>query len=145
MMSSAFIFSRNGSDWDVVKRLIPKDAPIEYMFGYNVAINEDTAVIGAIGAAYTFTLSGSEWAEEKMLSVEIPDRAIRASVALDENTLILGSAGHNSIYTYVRDGFKWKEAAKITATSVSTDDLFGYSTAVSGNVVMIGAPGYPNS
>ena len=74
--SSAFIFSRNGSDWDVGKKLIPKDAPIEYMFGYNVAINEDTAVIVAIGAVYFFTLSGSEWAEDKMLSVEIPDFAI---------------------------------------------------------------------
>jgi len=139
-ISSAFIFSRNGSDWDVGKRLIPKDAPIEYMFGYNVAINKDTAVIGAIGAAYIFTLSGSE-----LLSVEIPDLASRAaSVALDGNTLVLGSAGHNSISTYARDGFEWKEAAKITATSVSTDVQFGSSIAVSENVVMIGAPGSPD-
>ncbi len=141
--SSAYIFNRNGSKWDFKKRLIPKDAPIDYMFGYNVALNDDTAVIGAIGAAYIFTLSGSEWSEEKMLTVDIPDLPIVGSVALDENSLILGSGGHNSISSYIRDGFEWKEAAKLTANSVSTDDQFGYSIAVSENVVMIGAPGLP--
>ena len=46
--SGAYLFSRTGSDWKSKEKLTPKDAPAKYNSYYTVALNEDTAVLGAL-------------------------------------------------------------------------------------------------
>lgn len=143
--SGAYIFSRTGSDWNDDTRLMPKDALCGS--GCDVALNEDTAVIGAVGAAYIFTLTRVEWSQRDTIAgINVSKSPL--SVAIDGNTLILGSGGNDppTAYAYGRVEFDWVEVATLEAPKgASSEDLFGYSVAVSESesVVLIGAPGFP--
>ena len=46
-----------------------------------------------------------------------------------------------SAYLYVRNGDAWTEKQKLTASDADTFDFFGYSVAIDGDVVIIGAFG----
>lgn len=74
------------------------------------------------------------------------------SVALDADTMVVGrpergsagqgvEAGHGSAYVFVRSGSTWVQQAKLRANDGATSDLFGNSVALSGNTVLVGAPG----
>ena len=61
---SAYVFTRNGGTWTQQVKLTASDGAAEDYFGYSVAVNGDTAVIGAAydddnitnsGSAYVFT------------------------------------------------------------------------------------------
>jgi hypothetical protein len=147
----AYLYTRTGLNWVYETKLTPDD-PVECSSGCHVAINENTAVIGVIGSAYIFTLTGVEWGKGRaLMSIDVnPAKQYEnpTSVALDGNTLILGSAGNEppTAYAYARvDGFQWEEAAVLKAPEqgLFSYEQFGYSVAVSESegVVLIGAPG----
>src|SRR5690349_12315135 len=63
-------------NWVERQKLVAGDASAMSRFGHSVAIDGDTAVVGAIfddekgddaGAAYVFVRSGGQWAEEQKL------------------------------------------------------------------------------
>ena len=83
-MGAAYVFRRNGAEWEQAPRLVAADATSGDHgdhFGYRgVAIDGDTAVIGApfdylgpfregisIGSAYVFRFNGSGWVQEQKL------------------------------------------------------------------------------
>jgi len=41
---------------------------------------------------------------------------------------------------FTRSANSWTEAAKLTASDGAASDVFGFSVAVSGNTVVVGAP-----
>ena len=45
-----------------------------------------------------------------------------------------------SVYVYYWTGSVWKQHAKLTANDGSQNDKFGYSVAISGNTIVVGAP-----
>lgn len=45
-----------------------------------------------------------------------------------------------SVYVYYFTGTSWKQHAKLTANDGSQGDNFGYSVAISGNTIVVGAP-----
>jgi predicted amidohydrolase len=69
------------------------------------------------------------------------------SVAVSGNTAVVGASFSNdagginsgSAYVFVRNGSTWSQQAKLTASDVTADDLFGRSVAVSGDTVVVGA------
>ena len=66
------------------------------------------------------------------------------SVAISEdgNTVVVGSYrddGHGSAYVFVRSGGNWIQQAKLTASDGAGNDVFGFSVAVSGDTVVVGA------
>ncbi len=72
------------------------------------------------------------------------------SVAIDGNTMVVGSpydddkgtdAGAAYIYERGAKG-KWVKVKKITGFDESAGDLFGWSVAISGNTVVVGAPNH---
>ncbi|MBS0150016.1 MAG: FG-GAP repeat protein [Nitrospira sp.] len=44
-------------------------------------------------------------------------------------------------YVFTRSGTSWAQEAYLKAPNAEAGDLFGYSVAVSGNTVVVGAPG----
>jgi len=44
-------------------------------------------------------------------------------------------------YVFVRDGTNWIQQAYLKASNTGADDNFGWSVAISGNTVVVGAPG----
>ncbi|PYK60944.1 MAG: hypothetical protein DME21_10330, partial [Verrucomicrobia bacterium] len=74
---AAYIFARSGGVWSQQVKLLADDTPAARQFGYSVAINADTVVVGApndsgVGAAYVFVRSGASWMQQAKLLLPDP-------------------------------------------------------------------------
>jgi hypothetical protein len=138
-------------------------------FGSSVAISGDTAVVGAYGeasravgvngdqtdnsavyagAAYVFVRNGTNWSQQAYLKASNTRAGDRfgSSVAISSNTIVIGAFGHDnafnsgSAYVFVRNGTNWTQQAYLNASSVTGAVQFGFSVALSDNILVIGAP-----
>ncbi len=69
--NTAYVYKWNGTAWVEEAKLKPSDSPAVQAFGYSVAINADTIIIGAAydntGSAYIFTRTGTTWTQQAKL------------------------------------------------------------------------------
>ncbi|NOT58712.1 MAG: hypothetical protein HOP19_00640, partial [Acidobacteria bacterium] len=129
-------------------------------FGSSVALDGDTAVIGAEGedldgsdregAVYVFTRSGSLWTLQARLRAA--DGAARdqlgRQVAVLGDTLAASAPFHNigaaadrgAVYVFTRSGGVWTQQQKLVANDGAASDLFGESLAIANNQLLVGAP-----
>jgi hypothetical protein len=149
---TAYIFTRDGTDWIQQAALTASDPNIGKNFGKSVAIDGDTAIIGAphdtgwIGAAYIFIRTGTTWTQQAKLT---PDDGIGGdefgfSVALSGDTAVIGAsyAGDGwtgQAYVFTRSGTTWTQQAELLASDGLPQDQFGWSVAVSGNTAVVGS------
>ncbi len=99
--NAAYVFVRSGTLWEQQQKLDPSGGLGSA--GFSVAIDEDTAVVGApqenvdgveaSGAAYVFLRSGNNWTEQKRLLPEEPvaNAKFGTSVAVQGDTVIVGA------------------------------------------------------
>src|ERR1043166_9352940 len=121
---AAYIFVRTGTVWTQQTKLTASNAAIGDGFGYSVAIDGETAAVGAwlvdlpgqqdAGAAYIFVRSGTIWTQQARLTAN--DGAVSDnlgySVALSGDTIVAGAwlddnAGGGdagAAYVFVRSG-----------------------------------------
>jgi hypothetical protein len=157
---SAYVFVRSGTTWSLQQKLFAGDgAPGDY-FGISVAISGDTAVVGArmddtpagtdAGSAYVFVRSGTTWSlQQKLLASDAAaGDSFGTSVSVSGDTLIVGApvadtAGGvdaGAVYAFVRSGTRWTEQQKILPPDGRANLDFGFSSSLSGDTVVIGAP-----
>ena len=139
------------------------DGEFQGKFGESVAVDGDTVVVGAYqhdvngnsdaGAAYVFARRSGGWRRQVELSASdgAKDDLFGYSVAVDGDTVVVGAYQHDvnsnsdagAAYVFVRapNSGLWSQAAKLTASDGAEDDLFGYSVAVDGDTVVVGARG----
>ena len=139
------------------------DGEFQGKFGESVAVDGDTVVVGAYqhdvntysnaGEAYVFVRRSSGWRRQVELSASdgAKDDLFGYSVAVDGDTVVVGAYQHDvnsnsdagAAYVFVRapNSGVWSQAAKLTAFDGAEDDLFGYSVAVDGDTVVVGARG----
>ena len=97
---SAYMYLRTGSTWDDEQKITASDAAAGDEFGASVAIDGETAVVGApladlgadAGAAYVFVLSGGSWTQQAKLTAGDPavNDQFGTSVAIDGDTVVVG-------------------------------------------------------
>jgi hypothetical protein len=159
---AAYVFTRSGGEtWSQSQKLTAPNAAGGDLFGVSVAIDAETAVIGAsgktergdaaAGAAYVFTLSGGTWTEQQKLLPDISaaDNFFGAAVAVSGDTALIGSFGDDigananqgAAVVFVRSGSTWTKQEKLTAADGSAEDKFGMSVAIIGDTAVIGAIG----
>ena len=156
----AYVFRSDGSTWLEEAKLPATDDGSGTLerFGWSVAISGDTAVVGApgdsdagpdSGSAYVFKFDGSEWVQEAKLTASdaAASDEFGYSVAVSGDTVVVGAhkdadAGTNSgsAYVFGFDGKLWGEKAKLTASDAAADEEFGYTIALSGDTLVVGAP-----
>jgi hypothetical protein len=158
---SAYVFTRGGTTWSEQAKLTASDGVTLDSFGASVAIEHDTAVIGAnhLGgptnpsAAYVFTRSGTTWAEQAKLvaSDTANDDQFGSAVSISGDTVMVGANGPDQFgsgvpapgaaYLFTRSGATWTEQAKLAATIPATFDNFGFSVDLDEGTALIGAVG----
>jgi len=164
---SAYVFSRGDGTWSEEAKLSASDGDSDDDFGWSVAMAGEgsTALVGAIGdedpngtaagSAYVFSRGNGTWSEEAKLSASDGDSGdhFGSSVAMagDGPTAIVGApededpngTAAGSAYVFSRGDGTWSEEAKLSASDGDSDDLFGFSVAVSGDgsTALLGAPG----
>jgi glutamate synthase domain-containing protein 3 len=157
---SAYVFTRSGTTWTEQAQLTASDGAATDHFGCSVAINGDTAVVGAYsddvgatpsqGSAYVFTRSGTNWTEQAQLTASdgAASDYFGLSVAISGDTAVVGaymddvganSTDQGSAYVFTRSGSTWTQQTDLTAGDGAADDHFGYSVAVSGDTAVVGA------
>lgn len=157
---SAYIFTRNGTIWTQMAKLIANDAAADDSFGRSVSLGAGTAVIGAVGdntpagenagSAYIFTGSGATWTQKtKLLASDgAPFDSFGQSLSLSGNTVLISAMGDDlgptvqnagSAYVFVRNGAVWSQQARLFASDCAANDFFGHAVALSGDTALIGA------
>ncbi len=154
---SVSIYTRPCEAWTQQAKLTAADGAAADAFGGSVALDGDTAIVGASnvtvtslnqGSAYVFTRSGTTWAQQaKLTAIDAASfDAFGGAVALSGDTAIVGASKdthifpkQGSAYIFVRSGTIWTQQAKLTASDAAANDEFGFSVALAGDTAIIGA------
>ncbi|WP_428269422.1 cadherin-like beta sandwich domain-containing protein [Haliangium sp.] len=84
-------------------------------FGFSVALSGDTLAVGA----------------------HLEDSA---ATSIDGNQADNFASGSGAIYVFRRSGASWAQEAYIKASNTEAEDYFGYSVALAGDTLAVGAP-----
>ena len=162
---AAYVFVRNGTQWSQQAYLKASNPDSSDWFGGSVAVSDDTVVVGAIheegnsggingdesnndlrraGAAYVFVRSGTVWSQQAYLKPAAPNDLdlFGYSVAASGNTVAVGSYFEGEVgaaYVFARSGIEWHQQAHLQASNADPNDRFGYSVAVAGDRLVVGA------
>jgi hypothetical protein len=155
---SAYVFTRDGTTWTEQQKLLAPGGAFRDMFGTDVAVLDDTALIGAMGdsqeadsagAAHVFVRSGTTWTPQaKLLAPDAAeDDAFGHSVALALDLAVVGaSKGDGAVddsgaaYVFTRSGTTWSHQQKLFSTVGGTLWRFGQAVAIWANKIVVGAP-----
>jgi hypothetical protein len=157
---SAYVFVRQGGVWRQQQKLVASDAAAGEAFGISVALDGETAVVGAYadshggdlsGAAYVFARSGGVWIQQQKLKAgdAAAGEFFGFSVALNADTAVVGAPFDSdnrsgSAYVFLRNGGVWSQQRKLTASDPHPPGFaggeFGYAVAVSGDTAVVGSP-----
>ena len=149
---SAYVFIRSETDWlEQPPKLMANDGTAGDLFGESISLNSNTVIAGAggddssKGSAYIFIRNGNTFTEQQKLTANdgIANDLFGKSVSVNFDTAIAGANGNNSAkgaaYVFVRNGNVWSLQQKLIASDGAANDNFGFSTAVDGDVIIVGA------
>ena len=140
--------------------LTAADGAAKEYFGFAVAVDGDTAVVGAMGttvagrafqgAAYVFVRSGGVWTQQAGLLAA--DGAAQDmfgdAVAVSGDLAVVGAPGRDVgsdegqgvMYVFERSGAVWTQIGRPYDVEGEAGDEFGKAVAVSGDTVVGGVP-----
>ncbi len=159
---SVYLYRRTGTVWAQTQKLASTAGPFGVFgnyFGESVAVSGGKIAIGATGdntpetaagAVYVFADSGGSYVLQQKLTISNGTNGdiFGCSVAIQGNTLvggaredtpIVGQPAYGAAYVYEFNGSTWVSQGKLVASDGASFDRFGWSVAVSSNVIAVGA------
>ncbi len=154
---SAYLFEPDGAGGWAETKLTASDGSAFDRFGYSVAISGDRIVVGAAeddgtgfnsGSVYVYESDGAGgWAETKLAALDgAAEDLFGWSVAISGDWIVVGApfdddndADSGSVYVYESDGVGGWAATKLAALDSALGDSFGWSVAISGDRMVVGA------
>jgi sugar lactone lactonase YvrE len=149
---AAYVFVRSLGVWTQQQKLTASGDESVAFFGYSVAVDGNTAVIGAEGSnggqgtVYVFARSGGAWSQQQELTTSdgAADDAFGLSVSVNGNTAVIGAPGKNdsqgTAYVFLNSGGVWNQQQELMASDGVANDNFGNSVSICGETAVIGAP-----
>ena len=183
------IFVRSEGNW-IQQAYLEVSNNEAYGFGSSLSISGNTLIIGArgdnsnatgvngdqndnssldSGAAYIFVRNGNRWSQQAYLKASNTDRddVFGSSVAISENTVVIGapgegsnatgvngdqndnsasSAGAGAAYVFVRNGNTWTQQAYLKTSNTNNGHpfigyAFGGSVSIYGDTLVVGYTG----
>ena len=113
---AVFVFRRAGTIWQQEAYLKASTTDTEDWFGFSVALSGDTLAVAAVG-----------------------EDSAAAGVGGDQDDDSADTSG--AVYVFQRTGSTWQQEAYIKASNPGAFDNFGWSVALSGDVLVVGATG----
>ncbi len=180
---AAFVFVRNGAVWSQEAYLKASNSGTGDRFGHDVAVSGDAIVVGAnregststgingdgsdnsvwyAGAAYVFARSGTTWIEEAYVNASNTGvfDLFGTSVAIADDTLVIGASGESSdatgidgdqknnraagagaAFVFVRSSTTWTQQSYVKASNTDAYDYFGVEVAGAADSIVVGAYG----
>ncbi len=139
-------------------RLTASDGGPFQSFGSAVGVSGDTALVGACcffdwpTYVFSFDPRTARWIETQLLmpSDLQPGEDTGRAVAIDGDVALI-AAGHlhedetgvfyGAVFVFRYNGSLWREEDELLASDSAFQDGFGVSVSISGEVIVIGAPG----
>lgn len=158
---SVYVFTRSGTTWTQQAKLNAADPAASDFFGYKVAVDGDTIVVGApfddettanTGSAYIFTRSGSTWTQQAKLNANVADRAVSdhfgSNVTISGDDVLIaadsatfgGLTDRGAAFVFTRSGTTWTFQQRLTPTDAAAFDYLG-SLYIEGDFAVLGASG----
>ncbi|GEM_PF-6097684 len=153
------IVIKQGGHWTKTIRLTPSDGLSHDKFGYSVATDGESMIVGVpgkgndTGAVYIFErIEEITWTQQAKLVASDGNKNDKfgSSVAIYGNYAIIGapddknSGSHSgAAYIFKREGetANWREEVKLTLSNGVVRDRFGASVAINNDYVVVGMPG----
>jgi len=159
---AAYAFTFDGQTWQQQDKFSAFSADEGDFFGEAVALDDDTALLGApnadeprgrdTGLAFVFVRSGPTWLERATLTASnaASDRHFGATVALGTEPLrdvpfaLVGAPGAGgssagSAYVFADREMVWTQVAQLAPDVVVAGSHFGTSVALNGDEAVVGA------
>jgi hypothetical protein len=155
-----YVFTESNGTWSQTQKLTASDGAANDSFGESVALEGNTALIGAFnatinghqwqGAAYFFTESNGSWSVGQQLTAN--DGTAGANfgnaLALEGSTALIGAdastVGGNTYqgkaYLFTESGGNWSQSDTFIASDGAVDDYFGAALAWDGATALISTP-----
>ncbi len=141
-------------------KLMATDGQAEDYFGFSVAIQGDTVLVGApqsddpvagldVGSVHVYRRTEQGWQAQSKLTASdgLAGDTLGGYVALHGDTAVAGAIRHDArgentgaAYVFRRSKSNWTQEAKLTAADGFAGDAFGQSIAVSDDLIVVGAP-----
>ncbi len=157
----AWVFQRQGQSWQEFGSLLPIAGSKGVGFGVSVAISGSSLAVGAwsdsvggdeSGAVYTYEWDGCAcaWASQGVLRPDEPQAQERfgTSVSLSGDCLAVGAYGASdqapssgAAYVFARDDGSWQQQIRLASPAGEKGNYFGWSIAMDGGVLAVGAYG----
>lgn len=157
---SAYIFERVDGEWLEQVQLIASDTAAGDFHGISVAIEGDTALVGATsadvsgfadaGAVYVYEREAGVWSQQAKLVAPDPGEGDNFGwfVAISGETALIGAryddlpgaVDAGSAYVFVRDAGVWTPEAKLTAFDAAAGDQAGKYVELKGDTALVSAP-----
>gem|GEM_PF-664858 len=160
---AAYVLVRSGTTWTEQSKLGAAGGATNDLFGFSVSVSDGTAVVGVpgshaeagdfAGAASVFVRSGVTWSQQQQLFLAgagaAPQDRFGYAVSVSGDTAVVGvpndsvaaAAYAGSAYVFVHNGALWSQQALLTPSEAQGGDGIGSSVGVSGDTVVLGAPG----
>jgi len=156
---AAYVLKNGSNGWEEVQKIVADDGLAGDEFGYDLAMTQDliavtawNATIGsnvAQGAVYLFESQSGSWTQVQKLLADDGTffDNFGQSVAIDGSTVLVGANGatigdqgaQGAAYVFVNSGTGWTQQQKVFADDGDTVDNFGFSTAIRGSTMFVGA------
>lgn len=114
LSGAAYVFVRSGTNWSQQAYLKASNTGARDGFGEAVAVSGDKVVVGAAGESSTAT-------------------------GVNGNQISNSATNSGAAYVFMRSGTNWSQQVYLKASNTEAGDIFGYSAAVSGDTVVVGA------
>lgn len=150
---AVYVFARDHKSWNRTAKLVADDGATMDLFGAAVDLDGDRIVVGAYsknegmrdtGAAYVFRRTDTGWMQEAKLLPADPDVDMMFgwSVAIDGDRVVVGTnrvIDPGVAYVFRLEGAEWLQEARLQGTGPLIANSFGYSVAIDGDAVLVGA------
>jgi hypothetical protein len=135
---AVYVFHRDAGVWSLEAQLLPAVSGYEVTFGFSIALDGNTAVIGEFQEnATVYQRSGSGmWTPMQ----SIPHRAWAAQIQgdlmmLGDSNVDLGSSNVGEVATYTRSAGMWQAQSTLSGTGL--EQGFGRDVSLDGNLVAV--------
>jgi len=146
---AVFVYERADGEWSQQTTLTPDDSVDATLFGQGVALDGDTAVVGAPGdggdSAYVFERTETEWTRRARLTATDADSEddFGWSVAYTGGTAVLGApkaggTGHAYVFRAADDS----TTRRLVPKNPKQDAEFGFAVALHDTAALVGAPAF---
>ena len=161
---AVYVFTRSGTSWSLEQKLtVPEsnDGYGGYGFGESVVIENDTIVVGAIGAdgenenegaVFVFNRTNNIWTKTAMLKAADADyhNYFGTNVAIEGSTIVVGAqaysesnAGYSgAVYIFTLENGIWEQTQQIHSPKIMNYGYFGVGIALEGDTLVISTPNH---